>query len=196
MILHPLEMRVPAASRRERVAAQRAAGREALSRAAGRAGAPALHFLRDGEGAPRAEGGWHHSLANTRGLVVALVAPCRVGVDAESFARPRVANLVEYLGDEPAGLASDPARAALRLWSAKEAVLKLRGLGVAGLPRCRLVAVEGDSLLLLLDGLRVRCEQVERRKHVVSVACEGPYEVAWQAEVLPGGAVERERGVR
>ena len=136
--LYPVVRQLPRGlTRRARVEHFQSAGGRALRSAAARAGAAALTFARDEAGAPVPEGGWHWSLTNAEGLVAAIVAPVRVGIDVEPLDRPRRASLKRYLRErDPEGLRrlGDDGRGALELWTAFEAALKLLGRGVSGLP--------------------------------------------------------------
>ena len=117
-----------------------------------------LPLTRDPRGRPRllADGhdcSWSHS---GEGLVVVLARGATVGVDCERLhARPRALAVAERFFTAPehawlAGYAAggDRDRAFLRLWCAKEAVLKAHGHGLSfGLERLRF---EEDA-----DGLRL-----------------------------------------
>lgn len=118
-----------------------------------------LPIIRDARGRPRlqapfagADCNWSHS---GDGLLVALGHGVRVGIDLErERPRPRAQALAErwFRPDEAAWLAAQPeaarTRAFLRLWCAKEAVLKAHGHGLAfGLHRLGFEA-RGDALHL------------------------------------------------
>lgn len=118
----------------------------------------ALPLVRDPRGRPRllAAGhdcSWSHS---GEGLLVVLAQGVTVGADCERLhARPRALALAQrfftraehdWLAAQAAGPARD--RAFLRLWCAKESVLKAHGHGLAfGLDRLRFEAA-GDGLRL------------------------------------------------
>lgn len=99
---------------------------------------------------------WSHS---GEGLLIALGEQVRLGVDCERLhARPRALALADRYFTPPehgwlAGIAAGDARdrAFLRLWCAKEAVLKAHGHGLSfGLDRLRFTA-ERDGGLVLAD---------------------------------------------
>lgn len=185
MILHPvaafgaLELHG-----REKVRVARALGRAALRRSA-RLMKLELEdeeeaFPRDAERAPlsfeRAGRTWCWSTTNTRGLSCAIVAPTRVGIDAEWLGRPRLGAALRYLpASELGAMGLEPRRAAFALWSAKEAVLKLTGLGMSGMGRTELVRVAGAGRATLeLDDEVWEVRQVWESEHVISIACEAP----------------------
>ena len=124
------------------VDAARRAARDALARSAESSDARLGPARFDGRGAPLPTNGWHRSVAHTQGLAVAIVAQNPVGIDVERLDRPRAQRVLEP-GLSPAErlLLEDtrPARL-LRLWTAKEAVLKRAGCGLAELSDCRLIA--------------------------------------------------------
>jgi len=147
-------------------------------------------FPRNSAGAPRpyvvAGTEWTWSTTNTHGLAAAVTAPVPVAIDAEWCARPRLDAARAYFDD--AELARVPAVEAPRelvLWTAKEVVLKLTGLGLAGLPRCRLLAVAGDRLDVELDGRTYTVHSIVYGQHVLALASTRA-DVTWQLHALAG----------
>ena len=188
MILHPVVTpRPPRPRGRAGVTLGRRLGREALVRSAALSALELPNrrdpFARDREGAPlpmaTGQGEVFWSTTNTRGLVAGVVARAPVGVDVEPIARPRREAARAYLDDhEQALLASvttPRVPAELALWSAKESVLKLAGVGVAGLPHCRLLAVGAPGRLVIeLGRARYPVRQVVLEEHVLALACDAP----------------------
>lgn len=178
---------------RAAVEAGRAAARRALELSARAAGAPQLSFGLNEEGVPRDEHGWCFSTTNTAGLSAAVVASCEVGIDAESLARPRPevalgsasAAELALLSRESRGESPDVAelaRAALILWTAREAVLKLARVGLAGLSRVRICAASrADRLQAELDGARFEIALFIDGRHALALATREPRRVRWIA---------------
>ena len=124
--------------------------------------ADALPLVRDERGRPRLDGalaGWDCNWSHSGdGLVVALGEGVQVGIDVERL-RPRARALELaarfFTGPELAWLHAAPSTAIrdhafLRLWCAKEAVLKAHGHGVSfGLHRLRFGEDRHGSLHLL-----------------------------------------------
>lgn len=123
----------------------------------------ALALGRDGRGRPRLappHGGhdcnWSHS---GDGLLLAIGADVRVGIDLERIRpRPRAQALAERFFTAPearwlaAQAGSERDHAFLRLWCAKEAVLKAHGHGLAfGLDRLRFDEQHGALRLVACD---------------------------------------------
>ncbi|MEM7307540.1 MAG: 4'-phosphopantetheinyl transferase superfamily protein [Planctomycetota bacterium] len=170
----PTDLRGPGGVR-----ALRAAQDEALWLAAERAGAPTpVDFPRDADGAPRpfGAGSWRWSAANTRGAALAAVAPVRVGVDLEALDRPRVAPAKEFADAGELALCESWDREhTLALWTAKEAVLKMVGCGIAELRACRLAAplsLASGEVTLAHRGERRRVSLVQSSGFLLAAAFE------------------------
>jgi hypothetical protein len=181
LVLQPLER----GTRRARCGAARAAFAEALrasaARAAAPAGLPCAAWPRGPGGAPLAVDGWHASVADAPGLVVALVAPVPVGVDVEWLARPRwhAARARFESSGEKTRLGGDGRADVLALWSAKEACLKLAGVGLAELARCPLVSRAGERFLLEHRGARHEVRVRTLGEHVVAWTAAAPLALVW-----------------
>ena len=190
MILHPVLARIPRGLRGKKgVEAGRQLGRAALEYSTRQAKRPEElsrgtdPYPRDEERAPLpshparpGEPTWHWSTTNTTGLAAAIVAPCRVGIDAEWLDRPRIEAALEYFdAAERERLGLDERRGVLALWSAKEALLKLTGDGMSGMGRARLVDVLApDRLRLALDGSEHEVALLFEGEHVLALAADAP----------------------
>lgn len=189
MRLHPvISARDPRLVGRAGVQDGRRLGRRCLERSARLVGAPhppptsgdspepdrLPEFPRDSAGAPLPYHDWHWSTTNTRGLAGGLVAPCPVALDAEWLKRPRLGAVRSYFDPrELALVAGFGAPAALVLWTAKEVVLKLTGVGLAGLPDCELISAEAPHALVVgFRGRRQRVHSMVAHEHVLAFACE------------------------
>lgn len=170
---------LPAASNdlrgRAQVAAQSQLARTALERSARDAGATLAELAKDSEDAPLPSNGWHWSLSHTTRFAAGAVCRNPIGIDVEEIAPrkqeivPRVTSRaeLELLG----GFQWDRF---MRVWTAKEAVLKKAGCGLLELSRCTLVAVpDGDSMVLQHRGREHFVHQRTRARHVASLTHDG-----------------------
>lgn len=166
---------------RERVAAQRRAARLALDEAAAREGLTVESWPQEGDGGrPLPVEGWHWSISHDSTLVAAVLHREPVGVDLERVAERRAA-LQERVANpvEQGLLAPWDALAFTRLWTAKEAVLKAAGVGIAELSSCRLQALDGEQLVLEhRAGLR-RVAQHQAGEHILAVHTQELGHVRW-----------------
>lgn len=126
---------------REKVLDQRAAAARALA-ALGLVDPPRVP-----DGPPLPANGTYWSASHTTGAAGAAVAPFPVGFDLERERELRPALVARFLS------AREPRIEPLVAWTAKEAVLKKLGIGIAGLSRCRIVAQTNESHVQLdFDG--------------------------------------------
>lgn len=164
-----------------RISNRRRAARKACRDSALRLGLRLGELLVDEQGAPLPVEGWYWSVSHTKGVVCGIVYPAPVGIDVERVQRRRqeivaaTATVAEY--DVAGGLRW---HSFTRIWSAKEAVLKKAGCGLAELSRCVVVAAPSPRALVLhhRDGLHF-VHQCFRHGHYFSIAAD----VADEAEI-------------
>jgi hypothetical protein len=129
------------------------------------------------DGAPLPATGRYWSASHTRGAAGAAVADFPVGIDLERARTLRPELVARFLSP------TEPALAPLVAWTAKEALLKKLGIGIAGLSRCTIVARESDVRLELdFDGAR----------HDVHLCSRGDLHAALSHDGGPGTAIEWE----
>jgi len=186
-VLYPVVLRVPAEaatlSRPERVRYLSELARKALRQSAVKSGLSLGPLDKDPAGAPIPSCGVFWSLAHKPGYAAGIAARSPVGIDIETV-RPvkegmyrKVAEAAEWaLGRE------DRLITFFRFWTAKEAVLKTGGRGLADLSACRVTAVP-DAVRLSV-AYRGRIWEVRQHRfgdHMVALA-GGEAGVEW---VLP-----------
>ena len=167
----------------QRVGRQRAQARIALSRCAALAGAPPDGWRQDDNDRPLPNDGFHFSIAHKPLCAVAAIADCPVGVDVECI-KPRSSEHFDEVAAprEWAVLGGRSQRHFFRLWTAKEAVLKSTGVGMAGWDGCRVShLIDERRMTLTFDGSTVEVEHLEHANHIAAVTARG--RVEWT--VLP-----------
>jgi len=152
--LHPVIMRVPPSIRKlegaEMVEALRYAAEKALTHSSAYSEVTLGSLTRQENGAPIPSNGIFWSLSHTPEYVAAVNAPYPVGIDIEKIA-PVSDSLMKQIADaEEWALAPEMTTPLFyRYWTAKEAVLKAVGIGLAGLSNCRVQEIIDDNQLVL-----------------------------------------------
>jgi 4'-phosphopantetheinyl transferase EntD len=194
MTLHPVIMPVSGdvqrLSGREKVAALSECAREALRMSADRTGIFLGELHKDGDDVPLPFGEYHWSVSHKPKYVAAVMGRGRMGIDVEEI-EPRKENIFGYVaGDEEWSLFGGKSWDSLyRCWTAKEAVVKSTGTGLAGLKSCRVADVQDDaSISLSFEGRLYKVAQMRLDGHIVSVL-KGDDLVEWAVldrPVTPG----------
>lgn len=182
--IYPVILAVPAREQalppRERVKALSRQARKALHLCARKTDIVVGELLKDDKGAPLPFDGNYWSLTHTLTFVGAVICTQATGIDVEAVkdvskgVMRKTATEAEWrLTDE------DPAVMFFRYWTAKEAVLKAVGIGIAGLSQCLVTAVPDDShLRLKYEGRTYLVEHFFFDGHVASVVKDG-FKVEW-----------------
>jgi len=181
---------------RTRVLLQSEHARRAARLSAQAALAPPLRFEKDANDVPLPYQGWNWSVSHCERFVAGVVCEQRVGVDVESQrdARAEVVERVLSVG-ELALLGELTPQMFLRAWTAKEAVLKELGVGLGGLERCRIVALESaDVLRVVCDGVERQVRQLVEPQFVVSVSRADGAEPVWLTVRSPISSAAEEHG--
>ena len=190
MKLFPVVLAVPAAMAdrcgRDRHRQLQTLARQAVHRAAERAGHLLERLDQDENGAPRPWNGIFWSLSHKSAYVAGVTAAAPVGIDLEAL-RPVAAGMYAKAGQAaewdllggrtPAGF--------FRLWTAKEAVLKAVGAGLRELGRCGLVQVHADELVMAHAGRRWTVRQRFFGGHLVAVTATIDFTVDWYLPKSP-----------
>lgn len=114
-----------------------ASARGALDISAELSGIAPFQPLKDEAGAPLPANGIFWSVSHTKECVAAVVAPYPIGIDVETI-HPVSDDLWEAAASKEEWLRGSPYDPVcfFRYWTAKEAVLKATGVGLAGLNHC------------------------------------------------------------
>ncbi len=166
MTLHPVLIAIsPTAPAKtpESVEQQREYAKLALSHCAALSAAPADGWRSDADGRPLPNEGFYWSVSHKRHWAAAAIADRAVGIDIEHVLPRREALLDELATHDEWGILGDRSwHSFFRLWTAKEAVLKANGVGIACFSMCRLLKVPSLHHMTL----RYRCsDRLESRSH-------------------------------
>jgi len=144
--------------------------REALKLSAEKSGVRLGELLKDEKGAPCPVSGNYWSISHKPKYVAAVVSKDRIGIDIEEM-KPRSESLFDYVAsDEEWELKDKSWDTFFRYWTAKEATLKVIGIGISGLKACRIISVPDESRIILDYQDRLfQMEQVRCKNHIISV---------------------------
>lgn len=156
----PVIMPVPQSDRllkgREKVLALSRLARVALARSCEKSGLCLNALPKNDQGVPLPLDGVYWSVSHKSDVVGGVAASLPVGMDLETIRPVREALLAKVAcGDEWRLIRGNRQRNFFRFWTAKEAVLKAVGKGMAGLSRCRVEAIVDDTrMTLVYDDIR------------------------------------------
>jgi 4'-phosphopantetheinyl transferase len=127
-------------------------------------------LLKDEKCVPCPIAGTYWSLSHKPKCVAAVVRKDKVGIDIEEM-KPRTESLFTYVaGDEEWKLKGKSWDTFFRYWTAKEAALKVIGIGISGLKTCRIISVPDERHIILDHQDRLlQVEQVRCKNHIISV---------------------------
>ena len=165
---------------RDKVKALSRLARSALMKSCEKMGLHLDSFPKNQKGVPLPVGGVHWSLTHKSDMVGGVAAAMPVGMDLETIRPVSDALLAKVANDDEWQLmGGDPQSAFFRFWTAKEAVLKAIGKGMAGLSRCRVVAVVDDTrMTLAYDDTRWPVAHFWFDDHVAALTAHHYY-VSW-----------------
>lgn len=167
---------------RRQVQALSRLARVAARQSARRSGGTLDGFKKDRDGVPLPSNGWHWSVAHKTEYVAGVVGGGPLGIDIEPVRRRSPGLMAKIAGPQEWQLGhEDEWRLFYRFWTAKEAVLKAVGMGLKGLPDCRVVRIDSDfRLTLAYRGKNWTVRQSLRYGHLAAVASSGlPVEWSW-----------------
>ena len=175
MTLYPVVMPVGGdvqrLSGREKVAALSNCARQALRLSAERIGVALGELRKDGDDVPLPFGGYHWSVSHKPQYVAAVIGQGRMGIDIEEIG-PRKEDIFGYVAsaEEWMLFGGESWDSLYRCWTAKEAVVKSTGAGLAGLKSCRVADVLDDAnISLSFEGRLYKVAQMRLDGHIVSI---------------------------
>ena len=175
MTLFPVVLPVPGDRQtlkgRQKVVLLSKQARQALRLSADRSGVVLRELSKDEDDVPRPSGSYHWSVSHKTKYVAAVVSTERIGIDIEEI-KPRSQSIFGYVaGEEEWELCGGKSWDALyRCWTAKEAVVKSAGTGLAGMRSCQVVSVPDKTNILIFYQDRLHTvEQLRYDGHIVAV---------------------------
>jgi len=144
--------------------------REALKVSAEKSGVRLGELLKNEKGVPSPVAGIYWSLSHKPKYVAAVVSKDKVGIDIEEI-KPRPESLFPRVAcDKEWELKERSWDTLFRYWTAKEAILKVIGIGIGGLKTCRITSVPDENHITLdYKGQPFMVEQLRHKNHIVSV---------------------------
>jgi 4'-phosphopantetheinyl transferase len=174
MTLFPVVMPVIEAghkpSGKEKVDQLSRIAREALKLSAEKSGVSLGELLKDEKGVPCPVAGIYWSLSHKSKYVAAVVSKDKVGIDIEEI-KPRPESLFAHVASEEEWKLKERSWDILfRYWTAKEAILKVIGIGISGLRTCRIISAPDEKHITLdYKGQIFLVEQLRHKNHIISV---------------------------
>ena len=179
VMLHPVVLAVPDTmltwTGRRKVLALSRLARAAARQSARRAGGLLGRLAKNSDNVPLPSNGWHWSVAHKPAFVAGVAGSAPLGIDIEPI-QPRSRGLLDKIADPEEWRLGDEDEWHLffRFWTAKEAVLKAVGMGLKGLSRCRVLAIDDPCCMTLTyEGKTWTVHQSMRHGHLAAVASDG-----------------------
>jgi 4'-phosphopantetheinyl transferase len=154
----------------EKVARLSQIARQALKLSAEKSQVQLGELLKTEKGVPCPVGSVYWSLSHKPRYVAAVVSKEKVGIDIEEM-KPKAESLFAHVASNEEWQLKDKSWDTLfRYWTAKEAILKVVGIGIGGLRTCRITSVpDKNHVTLDYKGHTFLVEQLLHRNHIVSV---------------------------
>ncbi len=175
MTLYPVVMPVSSdvqwLTGREKVAALSECARQALRMSADRSSVVLGELQKDADDIPLPFGEYSWSVSHKPKYVAAVIGHGRTGIDIEEIG-PRKENIFGYVAsaEEWRLFGGESWDSLYRCWTAKEAVVKSTGAGLAGLKSCRVADVLDDAnISLSFEGRLYQVAQMRLDGHIVSI---------------------------
>jgi 4'-phosphopantetheinyl transferase len=178
-VILPVVKELKKVSGKEKVDHLSQSARKALKLSAEKSGVTLGKLLKDENGVPCPVNGNHWSISHKPEYVAAVVSKDKVGIDIEEL-KPRDELLfARVAGDEEWELKEKSWDTLFRYWTAKEAILKVIGIGIGGLKNCRIISIPDENHIGLdYDGHFFLVEQLRYKNHIVSVL-KGDNQINW-----------------
>jgi 4'-phosphopantetheinyl transferase len=189
MKLHPVILPLTTEQQRlrgrARLQAQSRRAREALARSCETSGVRLGPLEKGDRNTPLPFHGTFWSLSHKPRFVAAVVGPAPIGIDIEEIT-PRTEGLHDYIASKAEWALADRSwETFFRFWTAKEAVLKAAGVGLAHLMKARIHAIlDADNLIVDYASRLWRVRHFRFQNHIVSLTHDG-HEIDWTLVLEP-----------
>ncbi len=169
-VVMPVSSEVQWLTGTEKVMALSQCARQALRLSAERAGIVLEELRKDDDDVPLPFGEYHWSVSHKPKYVAAVVGPGRMGIDIEEI-EPRKREIFGYVASEEEWelLGGKSWDSLYRCWTAKEAVVKSTGIGLAGLKSCRVDDVQDNGVSISFEGRLYEVAQLRHDGHIIAV---------------------------
>ncbi len=185
--IHPVILAVPhqylAQNGRHRVKTLSRLARQALELCAEKSQVQLGELVKDHKGVPQPFDNHYWSLTHKPKYVAAVISLQRVGIDVEEIKPISIAMFKRIARDSEWQLEVDRSeKLFFRYWTAKEAVLKAEGLGMAGLSRCTITRINDQRHLeITCLNKRYLIEHLYFNGHIASVV-QNQLESCWTVQ--------------
>jgi 4'-phosphopantetheinyl transferase len=189
MKLHPVILPLTTEEQRLRGRARLQAlsrrAREALARCCEASGVTLGPLEKGDRNIPLPFHGTFWSLSHKPRFVAAVVGPAPIGIDIEEIT-PRTEGLHDYIASKAEWALADRSwETFFRFWTAKEAVLKAVGVGLAHLKKARIHAIlNTDNLIVDYASRPWHVGHFRFQNHIVSLTHDG-HAIAWNLVLEP-----------
>ncbi len=170
---------------RARLQAQSRRAREALARCCKASGVRLGPLEKGDRNIPLPFHGTFWSLSHKPRFVAAVVGPAPIGIDIEEIT-PRTEGLHDYIASKAEWALADRSwETFFRFWTAKEAVLKAVGVGLAHLKKARIHAIlDTDNLIVDYASRLWHVGHFRFRNYIVSLTHDG-HAIDWNLVLEP-----------
>ena len=195
-VVMPVSSDVQRLSGREKVAALSECARQALRLSADRAGIALGELQKDSDDVPLPFGEYHWSVSHKPRYVAAVVGPGRMGIDIEEI-EPRKREIFGYVASEEEWelLGGKSWDSLYRCWTAKEAVVKSTGIGLAGLKSCRVDGVQDNGVSMSFERRLYEIAQLRHDGHIIAVV-RNDSQPEWTIQAVPPAPITETRLTR
>jgi 4'-phosphopantetheinyl transferase len=186
--LFPVILSVPSEKQqlkgREKVLFLSQYARFAAERSAKKNGISLAGFTKNEQGMPLPSMGYYWSISHKPEYVAGVVSVKKIGIDIEKI-RPYSTGLEKKVADEKEWSLYQLDRSELlfRYWTAKEAVLKIAGIGLAGLSSCKIKKNTSENhMIVLFQNHEYHIEHIKFDNHVAAITAGDDTRIEWAVD--------------